>query len=132
MARLQLLSRPLLRLLVVDDDATARLVASELLGGEGRTVETAVDGLEAVSIVDGAGHRIDAVIMDLQMPRMDGFESARQMRLLGYSGAIVALTASPGADTRERCLGAGFDAQLEKPIDRDEILKELATLRRER
>ena len=120
------------RLLVVDDAATVRLVASALLGGEGRAVETAVDGVEAVSVVAFEGHCIDAVIMDLEMPRVDGFESARQMRLLGYSGALLAITARAGGDTRARCLGAGFDAQLEKPIDRDAILTELAVLCRER
>ena len=108
------------RVLVVEDNSTNRLVATRLLQRLGVVAETAVDGVDALARLRSAP--FDLVLMDVQMPEMDGLEATRRIRA-GEPGVpnpglpIVALTAHAMAGDREACLAAGMDDYLSKPID---------------
>lgn len=104
------------RLLLVEDDATNRLVAETLLGGTGIVVDIAHDGREAVRMATGTDY--DLVLMDLLMPVMDGFEACRAMRRLpGWeTRPIVAMTASTFEEDRRTCKEAGMNDFIVKPV----------------
>ena len=104
------------RILLVDDDLFNREVASELLLGVGLCVDTACDGLEAVK---QACERVyDLILMDVQMPMMNGLEATQRIRALpGWSTPpILALTANAFASDRQACMAAGMNGLLVKPI----------------
>ncbi|TCH99444.1 response regulator [Roseococcus sp. SYP-B2431] len=124
--------RPL-RLLVVDDIAVNRTLARVMLEQAGHQVTLAADGGEALTAVEA--HTFDAVLMDVQMPVMDGLEAARRIRLLPGEARrvpIIALTASAMTDQVEACRAAGMDAHLAKPINRAEMLTAVAEIARRR
>ncbi|MBK9776329.1 MAG: response regulator [bacterium] len=108
------------RVLVVEDNATNRLVATRLLSNLGIESVTAVDGRDGLAKLQGGG--FDLVLMDVQMPEMDGLEACRRIRA-GEAGIadphipIVALTAHAMKGDREICLAAGMDDYLTKPIN---------------
>jgi signal transduction histidine kinase/CheY-like chemotaxis protein len=123
------------RILLVEDHEVNQMVAAELLAQAGYTCELASNGKEAVERVAKAA--FDLVLMDCQMPEMDGFEATRQIRRRESSGAlrnhgrrmpIVALTANAMAGDRERCLEAGMDDYLSKPLQPEAMLAKLAAL----
>jgi CheY-like chemotaxis protein/HPt (histidine-containing phosphotransfer) domain-containing protein len=106
--------------LVAEDNAVNRLVAGGVLENLGYQVEFAHDGLEAVDAMTRSRDRFVAVLMDCQMPRLDGFEATRVIRKMEPSGAhmpVIAMTASVLPGDRERCFEAGMDDFLTKPID---------------
>jgi CheY-like chemotaxis protein len=104
------------RVLVADDDRTNQLVAARLLEKLGCRVSLASNGREAVDALS-AGTGYDLVFMDCQMPVMDGFAAAREIRArVPAPPPIVALTASAMASDRERCLEAGMDDHMAKPV----------------
>jgi PAS domain S-box-containing protein len=107
--------RPGLRLMVVEDNPTNRVVLLGLLA-QASPVEVVVacNGQEAVALADAS---IAAILMDCRMPVMDGFEATRQLRAAGFTRPIIALTASASPAERQRCLDAGMDDFLSKPID---------------
>lgn len=108
------MSRNECRILLVEDTAALRLLHATLLARAGHQVVTARDGAEAV--IEAARHRFDLILMDLDMPVMDGFRAALLIRTGGGLNAgtpIVAFTAS-GADL-ERCRSFGIDGVLAKP-----------------
>ncbi|MBC2961848.1 response regulator [Nocardioides deserti] len=108
-----------LRVLVVEDNPVNQLVATGILESRGYAVDVASDGLEAVERLRGR-HGYAAVLMDCRMPRMDGFEATRTHRRSEPSGErvpIIAMTASALEGERERCLAAGMDDFLTKPVD---------------
>ena len=113
------------RLLVVEDDSTNRTVAVALLRQLGyEQVFTASDGREAVSKWQEV--QPDLILMDCQMPEMDGYEATGQIRLQENSSRripIVALTAHAMSDAEMKCRAAGMDAYLTKPIDRVELAR---------
>jgi two-component system, sensor histidine kinase and response regulator len=119
------LGRGRFRLLVVEDDSTNRTVAVALLRQLGyEQVFTASDGREAVSKWQEV--QPDLILMDCQMPEMDGYEATGQIRLLENSSRripIVALTAHAMSDAEMKCRAAGMDAYLTKPIDRVELAR---------
>ena len=105
------------RVLVVDDNAANQKVASRMIERLGYQVDVAGTGAEAVSMV-GNG-RYDAVLMDCQMPETDGYEAARRIRRDERGGThvpIIAVTADDLAGERERCLAAGMDDYISKPL----------------
>lgn len=112
------------RALVVEDNAVNRKVATALLLRLGCEVETATDGLEALSVIQQ--HTFDVVFMDCQMPIMDGYETTRQIRAREFSSGgprtyIVAMTANALQGDRERCLSAGMDHYVAKPVRPDDL-----------
>ena len=116
-----------LRILVVEDNPTNRLVAGKILEGLGATVATAEDGALGVKAV--ASERYDLVLMDIQMPEMDGVEATRRIRALGDAAAatpIVGLTANAMAHQRLAYLEAGMDGVTAKPISPTDLIAEIA------
>jgi CheY-like chemotaxis protein len=112
--------------LIVDDNATNRLVAGALCEMFGCTTQTAEDGGEAVEAARAT--RFDLILMDIKMPRMDGIEATRAIRRLpGVLGRvpIVALTANGDAEATKVYLANGMDAVVEKPIKPDSLLETL-------
>jgi PAS domain S-box-containing protein len=118
-----------LRILVVDDNANNRQIARELLADEGAQIEVAGDGAQAVAAVAAAEPPYDAVLMDVQMPVMDGYAATAAIRSeLGRAALpIVAMTANALTGDREACLAAGMNDHVGKPFDLDTLV---ATLRR--
>jgi len=108
--------RPWAHLLLVEDNPTNQAVAVGLLHKLGyANVTVATDGRQAVTMV-GEGH-FDLVLMDCQMPVMDGFAATRTLRAEGQTLPIVAMTANAVAGDRELCLAAGMNDYIPKPID---------------
>ena len=99
------------RLLVVEDNALNRQVAAELLSSEGARVALADGGLAGVQQVLEASVPFDAVLMDMQMPDIDGLEATRRIRADGrFAGLpILAMTANASLADREACLGGGHE-----------------------
>lgn len=117
------------RVLLAEDGEDNRRLISFLLEKAGVQVEMAENGLQAFQLGSRSGPGscpFDLVLMDMQMPVMDGYEATRKLRSAGYRGKIVALTAHAMAGDREQCLAAGCDDYATKPIDRGRLL---ATLR---
>ena len=110
---------PGLRVLLVEDNAVNQMVAEALLGRRGFEVVVAANGREGVEAFQR--QRFDLVLMDIQMPEMDGFEAFAAIRALeeptGRRTPVVALTAHAMKEDRDRCLAAGMDDYLAKPID---------------
>jgi CheY-like chemotaxis protein len=117
---------PRTHLLIVDDNATNRMVAAALCNMFGCTSETAEDGVEAVEAL--RVRAFDLVLMDIKMPRMDGLEATRAIRALGGQAAqtpIVALTANADPDAVAVYLAGGMVAVVDKPIKPAQLLSAL-------
>jgi PAS domain S-box-containing protein len=114
-----------MRVLLVEDNALNRLVAAKFLKRRGVALTLASHGGEAVEWVKG--ETFDAVLMDLHMPIMDGFEAARRIRELpqGKALPIIAMTAAVLQEDRDRCAAAGMVDFIAKPIDHDDMTKAL-------
>jgi CheY-like chemotaxis protein/anti-sigma regulatory factor (Ser/Thr protein kinase) len=113
------------RVLVVDDRRDMRYLLQTFLEEAGAQVWTAANGLDAVDKVQERSD-FDAIVLDMQMPEMDGFAAARRLRELGYRGKLIALTASAMISDRERCIAAGCDEYMSKPVDRARLLELIA------
>ncbi len=113
------------RLLLVEDNEINLLVATQLLEKTGARVQTAENGAEAVEMVRAEAP--DLILMDLQMPVMDGFEATRALRAEGYVGPIIALSAAAMDDDRRRAREAGIDDHLAKPIESEDLYTALAS-----
>ncbi len=114
------------RVLVADDRAEIRYLLRLFLEGAGTQVVAVADGpaaLEAVQSARARGAPIDIAILDIQMPGLDGYETARRLRAQGFTKPIIGLTAGAMSGDRERCLQSGFDACLSKPIDQPTLLE---------
>jgi len=116
---------PALEVLLVEDNPVNRKVAVRLLEKQGHTVITANNGQEALEVLDKLKWTIDLVLMDVQMPEMDGYQATAAIReherQTGAHLPIVAMTAHALDRDRERCLAAGMDAYLTKPIQIDKL-----------
>ncbi|MCF8811476.1 response regulator [Xanthomonas campestris pv. campestris] len=112
------------RILLVEDNPVNLLVAQKLLGVLGFEADTATDGEAALSSMEST--RYDMVFMDCQMPVLDGYAATRRWRAMetesgGRPIPIVAMTANAMAGDRERCLAAGMDDYLSKPVAREQL-----------
>jgi CheY-like chemotaxis protein len=112
------------RVLLVDDNALNLLVAREMLASLGSVVETADDGLQALEILER--ERFDLVFMDVHMPVLDGLAATQELRRRESAAqrprtVVVALTANAMLGDRERCLAAGMDDYIAKPVRRDQL-----------
>jgi PAS domain S-box-containing protein len=121
---------PGLRVLVVEDNEFNREVALELLRLEGAQVTLAHDGREGVAAVQAAPDGFDAVLMDLQMPVMDGLTATAALRALpgGARLPIVAMTANAMEGDRQACLAAGMSEHISKPFELDLVVRVLMRL----
>ncbi|MEO8113447.1 MAG: ATP-binding protein, partial [Phenylobacterium sp.] len=117
------------RILVVEDNATNRMIVTKLLENLGASVETAADGYLGVEAAAHGG--FDLILMDVQMPGIDGVEAARRIRAKerkGQRAPIVALTANVLSHQRQAYLDAGMDGVVGKPISPVALLSEIARL----
>ncbi|MDR2398779.1 MAG: response regulator, partial [Spirochaetaceae bacterium] len=117
------------RVLLAEDVEINREIVVSLLEPFLLTIDCAKNGLEAVRMFSEAPDRYDLIFMDVQMPDMDGYEAVRCIRALGTPQArqipIVAMTANVFQEDIDKCLEAGMDDHLGKPLDREEILAKL-------
>jgi signal transduction histidine kinase/DNA-binding response OmpR family regulator len=118
-----MVSRRSLNILLAEDTPINQLVARRMLERMGHRVTVVENGLQTLSAVEG--ERFDLVLMDVQMPELDGLEATRRIRL-GEKGAgrripIVAMTAHAMKGDKERCLEAGMDGYISKPIDPSDL-----------
>jgi two-component system sensor histidine kinase/response regulator len=117
------------RLLVAEDNEINQQIARELLEGAGASVDIANTGREALDKLQaGAADAYDAVLMDVQMPEMDGVEATRRIRAEPRYAAlpVIAMTAHAMAEERERCLAAGMVDHITKPVDPHALFLTLA------
>ncbi len=119
-----------LHLLLAEDNPVNQKLTTRILEKAGHTVDIANNGREAVDLAEANNY--DAILMDVQMPEMDGFEATAAIRegeaATGEHLAIVAITAHAMKGDRERCLQAGMDAYVTKPLKPDELFRTLSTL----
>ena len=117
-----------LRVLLVEDNALNRLIASTMLRENGVTVVEAGDGEEAVAIVESGATAFDLVLMDLQMPGISGYEATRRLRKRHDAASlpIVALTAAALDNERAQALAVGMNDFLAKPADARQLLEAVA------
>jgi PAS domain S-box-containing protein len=111
-------------ILLAEDNAVNQLVAQDLLDSFGLTVDIAANGAEAIEM--SKNKHYDLILMDLQMPEVDGFEASRQIRTFNRSIPIIALSAAVMQRDKELTVEAGMNAHLAKPIDIQELQKVLS------
>jgi PAS domain S-box-containing protein len=109
------------RILLVEDGADNQRLLRMQLGDAGLSVTSALDGRIAVDLA--TRQRFDLILMDMQMPVMDGYAATMELRRRGLSLPIIALTAYAMAEDRDKCLAAGCSGYLSKPIEEDRLLK---------
>lgn len=116
------------RVLVAEDGLDNRVLVEFLLARAGADVVLTQDGQQAVRAFQAASEAFDCVILDMQMPVMDGYTAVRDLREMGYRGPVVALTAHAMEGDRENALAAGCDDYATKPIDAPQLISLLADL----
>ncbi|MBT6497087.1 MAG: response regulator, partial [Planctomycetaceae bacterium] len=119
-----------LRLLLAEDGPANQRLISYILRKSGAKVTVAENGqiaIDKVQAANAAGAAFDVILMDIQMPEMDGYAATRQLRQQGYAGPILALTAHAMPDDRQKCLDAGCDDFSTKPIDRTKLIDMIKT-----
>ncbi len=115
--------------LVVDDRRDIRFLSNRILTSAGATVTECEDGLLALAhaaMCASAGDWPDLILLDMQMPNLDGYATAQRLRENGYSGPIVALTADAMQTDMNKCLSAGCNDYLSKPVQKERLLEKVA------
>ncbi len=118
------------RILLAEDNQDTRRLIEFHLSEAGHEVHSVADGAAALDLAmseRASGREFDAVLLDMAMPRLDGFTVARRLRGVGYRGEIVALTAHALPRDRKRCLEAGCSHYFAKPFDWNDLLQLVAT-----
>ena len=126
-----------MKILLVDDNEMNREIAEELLTEKGVIVETANDGDVAVEKINNAKPgEYELILMDVQMPRMNGYEATKAIRALGDDKKanipIIAMTANAFEEDRKNALVAGMNGHLAKPIDDQKLTQTLMEIRMSR
>jgi len=112
-----------IKLLLVEDSPDNRTLIHHYLRKTGAQILVAEDGRIGLELA--RQHEPDLILMDIQMPNLDGHQATRQLRKEGYAGPVVALTAHAMKEERDRCFASGFSDYLTKPISRDRLLETL-------
>ncbi|MBL7558143.1 MAG: PAS domain S-box protein [Bdellovibrionaceae bacterium] len=112
------------KLLIVDDSLDNQLIVSHLLRKTGVHIDTANNGRECVE--KALLNHYDLILMDLQMPVLDGYGAVLELKKMGYTKPVIALTAHAMKEERVRCLESGFADHLSKPVDRQLLIKVIA------
>ena len=119
-----------LNILLAEDNKVNQKLAVHLLKAAGHSVKTASDGLEAIELYEK--ENIDLILMDIQMPKLDGTEATKQIRAAeqntDHHVPIIALTAHAMKGDREKYIECGMDGYVTKPIDRAKLMKEIQRL----
>lgn len=115
------------RILLAEDNATNQLYIAHFLTEQGFEVETAENGIEALELLEKGGP-FDVILMDVQMPEMDGLEATKKIREQGNDIPIIALTAYAMEGDREKFLSNGMDAYSSKPVNIDELVQIIGKL----
>ncbi|MDH5523962.1 MAG: ATP-binding protein [Desulfobulbaceae bacterium] len=116
------------KILLVEDNKVNQLVATKMIKSIGLAVDVAENGKQALKAVTNESY--DLILMDCQMPEMDGYEATRQLRSSGGADnvnkiPIIAMTANALADDRRKCLEAGMDDYLAKPVNKKELIEKI-------
>ncbi|MBN2293045.1 MAG: response regulator [Pirellulales bacterium] len=117
------------RVLLVEDGPDNQRIISFFLENAGAEVSLATNGQAALDYYKSSGNNddpFDVVVMDMQMPIMDGYEATRCLRAEGFEGPIIALTAHAMVGDRDKCLAAGCDDYIAKPVDRRKLVSYIA------
>jgi signal transduction histidine kinase/CheY-like chemotaxis protein len=117
--------RPRLRVLAADDSASNRLLITQMLELQEHDVVTVSDGREAIDAFDS--DQFDVVLMDMEMPNMDGTEAAQALRRSGAEVPIIALSGYTSPEQIEKCLAAGMTGHLSKPFEFTELIDTIET-----
>jgi PAS domain S-box-containing protein len=112
------------KVLLAEDQPDSQLLVSRVLARAGALVDVTVDGLQAVEQASKGDH--DLILMDLQMPKMSGYDATEELRRRGYDKPIVALTAHMMPGERDRCLRSGCTAFVAKPFSSAELVSTVA------
>lgn len=115
-----------LEILLVEDSIDNQLLFRHILKSTGAKLKIASDGIEGFE--EAGLHHYDVILMDIQMPRMDGYQAVAKLRANGFSGPIVALTAHAMIEERIRALNSGFSHFLTKPVDREGLINLLGQI----
>jgi CheY-like chemotaxis protein len=117
------------KILIVDDRREIRMLSRHFLTKAGAVTCEAEDGEHALRVVEDTwqnNSNFDLILLDMQMPRLDGYATATELRKKGYVGPIIALTADAMQGDMKRCLECGCDDYLSKPIDRQKLLEKVS------
>jgi CheY-like chemotaxis protein len=110
------------RILLAEDNPVNQKLTALLLKKAGYVVTVAGDGIEAIDLFRANPNRFDLIFMDVQMPTMDGLEATKRIRAHGFTDIpIIAITAHVMANDRQRCLDAGMNDFITKPIKREAV-----------
>ncbi|MCJ7449558.1 MAG: response regulator [Bacteroidales bacterium] len=113
------------KILIVEDDLSSRLYLNKILEKTGAILLNSGDGKEAVEMVY-KNPDIDIILMDIQLPVMDGYAAAKKIREIGKSTILIAQTAYGLSDDMEKILASGFDDYVVKPILSDQLITKLS------
>ncbi|MFO8042735.1 MAG: response regulator [Alkalispirochaeta sp.] len=112
-------------ILIVEDHKINQEVIRRFLEKTGAALTMATNGIEAIEAAENQS--VDLILMDLQMPVLDGFEATQRLRERGWDGPIIALSAAVMAEDKTRAEAAGMNAHLSKPVNREELYRVLST-----
>lgn len=115
------------KILVVEDDYSSRLYLDKILEKTGASVLNATDGLEAVSIAT-LNPDIEVILMDIQLPFLDGYAATRKIREAGHKAVVIAQTAYGLSGDMENIIAAGFDDYIIKPIYSTQLISKILNL----
>jgi len=118
------------RVLIVEDILISREIVAKMLEITKAEIDTAETGIEAIEKFVEAGGNYDLILMDIQMPMMDGYKATQEIRKMPFENAktipIIAMTAGIYQENVDECLNAGMNAHIGKPLNRDNLINKMA------